>query len=143
MEPEGVIGKQFSEKVGALIDTANYTIDIVVFDWRVYPKDYAKYVQFLNDRIFSAVERGVRVRALVNNQDIAQFLVKKGVKAKIYQSKNLLHAKLMIVDGVDIVCGSHNYTESAMRANEEVSAMFSMPESDNDFTRYFNNLYPL
>lgn len=141
--PHAIIGAQFTEKVGSLIDVAEESIDIVVFDWRVYPTGYAEKVQNFNDRIFSAVERGVTVRALVNNQGILRYLNDNGVKAKLYPMRNLLHTKLLIVDGVHVVCGSHNYSESAMRSNEEVSVLFTMKTDDNDFTNYFNNLWPL
>lgn len=141
--PHAIIGAQFTEKVGSLIDGAEESIDIVVFDWRVYPYGYAEKVQNFNDRIFSAVKRGVTVRALVNNQKNLRYLNDNGVKAKLYPMRNLLHTKLLIVDGVHVVCGSHNYSESAMRSNEEVSVLFTMKTDDNDFTNYFKNLWPL
>lgn len=141
--PQIVIGNQFIKKVTNLIDKAQHTIDIIVFDWRVYPDGYAQRIESLNNSIAKASVDGVRVRALVNNQNICNYLKAHGVLAKMYESNNLLHVKLIIIDSKIIICGSHNYTERAMRANEEVSIIIKLEHDDNELTQYFNNLYPL
>ena len=141
--PQIVIGNQFIKKVTNLIDKAQHSIDIIVFDWRVYPEGYAKQIESLNEAVAKASVDGLRVRALVNNINILNYLKAHGVKAKLYEKKNLLHTKLIIIDSKIIVCGSHNYTERAMRSNEEVSIIIKLDSDDNELTQYFNNLYPL
>jgi len=119
------------------------TIDIIMFDWRIYPIGYNKKISVINTSLMKAVLRGVKVRALVNSNFTKTQLLKMGVSAKLYEQKNMLHTKLVIIDGKIIICGSHNLTESAMSSNEELSVIFQYRNNDNVFVNYFNNLYPL
>jgi phosphatidylserine/phosphatidylglycerophosphate/cardiolipin synthase-like enzyme len=142
-EPKAIVGNKFCGDVCELIEHANHNIDIVIFDWRVYPQGHVRNISIFNERIFSARERGVRVRALVNNETVLNFLKQQGVEAKKYELKKLLHTKLLIIDRKTIVLGSHNYTESAFSSNHEVSVSFTLTDSENDFIRYFEDLWPL
>lgn len=143
MEPVAILGRKYPDVVIPLINSADYSLDIIVFDWRVYMGDSAGAIQDFNNAIFSAVERGVRVRALVNNDSVRAYLEGKGVDVKNYLSPKLLHAKMLIVDNTKIVLGSHNYTQSAFTMNEEVSVFFTLASEKNDFVNYFSRLWPL
>ena len=136
-----IIGKQFPKKVIPLIDQAKTSIDIVVFDWRWYPQDPGASVQLFNQAIVRAVRRGVKVRAIANNDQIISTLNSVGVEAKRLVSKNLVHVKLMILDNEKVVIGSHNYTQSAFQMNFEVSVILDKSENISDFTSFFNNLW--
>jgi phosphatidylserine/phosphatidylglycerophosphate/cardiolipin synthase-like enzyme len=140
-EPIAIFGKNFPVVVIPLIDSAKHSIDIIVFDWRIYPDESAGSVREFNLSIKNAVERGVDVRVLVNNSAVGETLKKWGCKVKKLYSPKLMHAKLMIIDRRIIICGSHNYTQSAFSMNEEVSCAFSMSDDYNDFVQYFNRLY--
>jgi len=143
MEPLAILGRKYPDVVIPLINSADSTIDIVVFDWRVYMGDSAGAIQDFNNAIFSAIERGVVVRALVNNDSVRAYLQQRGVVVKNYVSFKLLHTKMMIVDSNKIILGSHNYTQNAFTMNEEVSVYFKLSSKKNDFLDYFNRLWPL
>lgn len=136
-----IIGKQFPQKVIPLIDKARNSIDVIVFDWRWYPQDPGASVQLFNQAIVRAVRRGVKVRVIANNADIVYILNELGCQAKKLASKNLVHAKMMLIDFETVVVGSHNYTQSAFQMNYELSVILEKPENLADYSDFFNNLY--
>jgi len=138
---ETIIGKQFPQKVIPLIDAAKRSIDIVVFDWRWYPQDPGASVQLFNQALVRAVRRGVKIRAIANNDEIINTLKSVGIEAKKLLSKKLVHVKLMILDNQKVVVGSHNYTQSAFQMNFELSVLLDEPLNISDFFSFFNNLF--
>ena len=138
---QAIISKQFPEKVIPLIDNAVKSIDIVVFDWRWYPQDPGATVQLFNQAIVRAVRRGVRTRAIVNNDEIVRVLKSCGVLAKRLIAKNLVHVKLIVIDDKTVIVGSHNYTQSAFQMNFELSVILDNPEGLAEIQSFFNNLY--
>lgn len=138
---EAIIGREFPTKVIPLIDNAKTEIKIVVFDWRWYPNDPANPCQLFNQSIARAVKRGVSVFAVANSNDVIGILSEIGVQAKKLATKNLMHAKMIIIDQSIIVIGSHNYTQSAFTMNYEISVIFNDATSAKDFLKFFNSIF--
>ena len=138
---EVIIGKQFPDKVIPLIDNSKKSIKAVVFDWRWYPQDPGNPVQLFNQAIVRAVRRGVKVQAIANNDEIVRVLKSCGVNAKRLVTKNLLHCKLIIIDDIIIVMGSHNYTQSAFTTNFELSVILYIEPQNLSFEKFYNNLF--
>jgi len=142
-EPVPIISKDYPRIVIPLIESALYSIDIVVFDWRFYKNDPANSVSLFNTAIAQAVRRGVRVRCLVQNLDVVNNLKAIGCEARQLQSKRILHTKLLIVDKKRVVIGSHNYTQHAFTSNHEASIFVVLSDEKNGLVEYFDNLYGL
>lgn len=142
-EPIPIISKQFSPVLCRLIDQAEHSIDIIVYDWRFYKHDPASAVSLFNASLVRAKTRGVAIRCIVNSANLAALLTDLGFYAKCLPTERILHAKLMIIDGNKIVIGSHNYSQHAFTSNHEASVFFTLSETENQFTKYFNNLYGL
>ena len=138
---ETIIGKDFKQKVVPLIDEAKKSIKIVVFDWRWYLNDPGNPVSLFNQAIVRARRRGVEVKALVNSDEVVKILNKEGCLAKKLNSPNLLHIKMILIDDVIAVVGSHNYTQSAFTMNFELSVIVRGPENLSSMISYFRNLY--
>lgn len=136
-----IVGSQFPKKVIPLIEQSKTSIEIIVFDWRWYPNDPGNSVQLFNQAIIRAVRRGVKVRAIVNNNELLSILNSCGVLARRLTAKNLLHCKLMIIDENIIIIGSHNYTSNAFQMNYELSVILDKVENISVFNSFFNNLY--
>ena len=140
---ETIIGSQFPKKVIPLIDQAVKSIDIIVFDWRWYPQDPGASVQLFNQSIVRARRRGVRVRAIVNNDEIIRVLKEVGCEAKKLITQSLVHSKLMIIDYSLVISGSHNYTQSAFQMNLETSVIFDDAVAAVGFQKFFEGLWGL
>ena len=138
---EAAIEKDFPKKVIPFINAAKNYIDIIVFDWRWYPQDPGASVQLFNQSILRAVRRGVKVRAIANNDGIINILKSENCQAKKIEAKGLVHVKIMIIDNKIVITGSHNYTESAFQRNKELSVILSNFDNILSFTSYFNNLF--
>ncbi len=142
-EPLPIISKDFPDVVIPLIDKAVNSIDIVVFDWRFYKNDPSNPVSLFNASIVRAVSRGVKVRCLVQNYSVAETLKQLGCEAKQLHSKRILHTKLTIIDNVNVIIGSHNYTQNAFCNNHEASIYVRLADKGNSLVQYFNNLFGL
>lgn len=142
-EPLPIISKDFPTVVIPLIDSALHSIDVVVFDWRFYKHDIASPVSLFNQAIARACSRGVRVRCLVQDDGTVDRLRELGCDARKLSTKKILHTKLLIIDNVRIILGSHNYTQHAFTSNHEASIFVICKDIYNGFVGYFNNLYGL
>jgi len=139
--PQAIIAQRFPRIVTPLILSATKSIDIIVYDWRWYPTVGGSSVQTFNDAIVAAARRGVAVRALVNNDALVSLLRSKGIDARRLHSKRMLHTKMLLIDGVHLVIGSHNYTQHGFALNEEASVYVELPTGEHDFSLYFSNLW--
>jgi len=140
---ESVIGKDFPKKIIPLIDSAKQSINIVVYDWRWYPNDPGCAVQIFNQSLVRASRRGVKIKAIVNNDGIVEILKSLEINARRVVLKNIIHAKLMIIDDNIVILGSHNYSQNAFTLNQEISVILSVPEKDHDFSRFFIRFFNL
>lgn len=120
-----LIGSEYPRKAVELFNQAKYEIDLCVFDWRWYPTEPGGAVGLFNASLASAVKRGVRVRAVVNSDDIARRLRGIGVDVHRIVSPKLLHAKVILVDDSVGITGSHNFTAQAFAVNLEVSVVLT------------------
>lgn len=138
-----ISGREYPKQVIPLIERAKNSIDIVVFDWRWYPQDPGAACQLFNQAIIRAVKRGVKIRAIANNDQIINILKKEGCKAARLRTSKLVHCKLMIIDQSIIITGSHNYTQSAFQMNLELSVIIDEGVPNQSFILFFNNLWSL
>lgn len=138
---QAVIGKSFPREVIPLIESAKSSISILVFDWRWYPSDPTSPIQLFNQAILQAHRRGLKVRALVNMRGIVEQLRELGLDCRKIVSKDLLHAKLIIIDDKIAVVGSHNFTQSAFGKNFECSIITTDEETVGKFREYFEIIF--
>jgi phosphatidylserine/phosphatidylglycerophosphate/cardiolipin synthase-like enzyme len=136
-----IIGKEYPNVVIPLINSAEATIEIIVYDWRWYSEDVSCVTQLFNHSIVQAVRRGVKVRAICNSQKVCKILKENGLDVKSLLTEHLVHAKMIIIDDKVVVLGSHNYTQAAFTLNYEISVLAYDPECALSLKQYFNNLF--
>jgi len=137
---ESIFGDEYPKKVLPLIEAAQSSIRIIVFDWRWYPSDPGCACQLFNTALIRARKRSVAISVLTNCEDTMHVLRKNGIVAKKPISRRLLHSKIMIVDGKHLVIGSHNFTQNAFTSNFESSVILRDCETLEEFIYYFNSL---
>jgi len=136
-----IIGAEYPEKVGKLIDKAIFSIDILMFDWRWYKNDPSHPLQIFNQKLVRAVRRGVKIRCITNYAELVDTLNLLGFEAKVWPNSTLLHSKLLIIDKNIVVSGSHNLTGNAFCSNLETSVVFHEPALAKSFGDYFENIW--
>ena len=141
MQCEPIISNEFVAKVKPLIDKSKKSIGVCVFDWRWYPQDIGCQCQIFNQAIIQAKNRGVEIKAVVNQEGIYKILKSLNINVKQEKSSQLLHSKIMIIDENIVITGSHNYSQSAFTANTELSVILSEDENIKMYLEFFNNLF--
>ena len=136
-----IIGREFPKKVTPLIKEAKNTIDIIVYDWRWYPNEIGSAIQIFNYEIVRAIQRGVKIKVLINNNIIEATLKKAGAEIKQLKSEKTVHSKMMIIDDAMAILGSHNYTKNAFELNHETSIIIDDIEAVENFKKYFADLF--
>lgn len=139
--PHVIMGADFVDRVIPLIQEARSRVDIVIFDWRLYPKQPTHPVTRLVESLQHAVQRGVKVRVIVANDGLRDALNRMGFESKRHDSQRMLHVKMMLIDKRFAIIGSHNYTQSAFRENLEVSLAVDLATEENELTKYFSLLW--
>jgi phosphatidylserine/phosphatidylglycerophosphate/cardiolipin synthase-like enzyme len=119
-------------KVIGLIDNAKETIDIEIYVFT--SRDVVEALE-------RAKSRGVQVRIIIernvisdDNDAIFRELASKGFNIRYASSAyKLTHAKFIIVDGVAVLVGSHNLSNSALYKNREASVIIRDSAAVHDF----------
>lgn len=136
-----LIGSDYAIELLTKLNQSKKNIDIVMYDWRFYPDNPEHPISEINQAIFRAVNRGVIVRCVVNNREIANNLKPYKVQAKYLKSSRILHSKIVIIDNEILFIGSHNLTRNAVTTNLESSLMLEIPKEETRIFEYFKNLF--
>ena len=135
-----IIGREYPQVVIPLIEEAQHSIEILVFDWRWYANEPNSNVQKFNNSILQASKRGVKVRALVNNNIMPTILQLEKLSVKRVGTKSMMHVKMIIIDQKKLVIGSHNFSKNAFEFNHEVSLLVEEASEITRCLNYFNML---
>ena len=93
----------------------------------------------LYKELLAAMKRGLDCKVILNyttpenkiikqNIGAAQWLRENGIECKAVGRNRTVHAKMIIVDGVTVILGSHNWSERAMTRNIEASVQVNEHE---------------
>ena len=113
------------------------------------PDDPDDPVNSLLALLCAKASKGLDVKVLVDDVTTKDYpwtiayLKSCGVKVKVWKSRANLHAKVVIVDEEHLLLGSHNWTESALRYNVEVSVYTRSPGAVREALNLFNKLWAL
>lgn len=118
---EILIGKQYPKELLSRINSAKKNIYVFMYDWRWYKQDFACEMSQINHALVCAVRRGVKVNAILNSNEVIETLKSLGMNAVKWNENKLMHAKAVIIDEWVSIVGSHNFSESAMGLNLEIS----------------------
>ncbi len=131
-----------------LIKHANRSIDIIMFVIKYDPGDQDDPANDLLYQLVKASQRGVKVRVLVDDTTLKsypqtiEYLKNSGIEVKLDESSSkTTHAKVIIIDGKIVVIGSHNWTESALKYNHEVSILVKSDVISKTLEDYFDYLW--
>jgi phosphatidylserine/phosphatidylglycerophosphate/cardiolipin synthase-like enzyme len=139
--PYFLFSRQFVPAVIPHIDAAHNSIDVIMFDWRLYPGATEHPVMQLTDALARAASRRVCVRVLGSNALTRARLEQLGIKCRGLYAEKMVHAKVMVIDDEVVIIGSHNYTASAMFRNLEISIIANLGDAATEWRRYFDGLW--
>lgn len=133
------------------IDAAQHEILMSVFSFKtgVHPNSYPDRIA---GHLEKAVKRGVKVTVVLEttrnsadtldlqNRKTGRFLEKKGVRVFYDSPYKSTHTKLIVIDQRLIFLGSHNFTQSALKHNNEISVLLDSPALAVGVRNYILNI---
>lgn len=136
-----VVNKRYLPVLLETIGGAKKSIDFIQLEWQYKPA-----VKRIQDALQAAIERGVKVRGLIEdhidfNVTSVAFLKKFGIDAKLDTTEKMTHNKLFIVDRSTVLMGSTNITENSMERNNETNVLIRDPAVGVFFTDYFEKVW--
>lgn len=138
-----IVGKAYSRVVTGAIRAAKKSIEIVVYDWRWYDSDVSNPVQHFTREILLSAKRGVKVRAICDQQGTVNILKKRGLDIHKIMTKKLVHSKLIIIDDEVVILGSHNFTIGGFLLNLETSIYVAHPAVAVHYKGFFESIWQL
>lgn len=136
-----IIGAEYPKKVIPLIENAQNSIEMCMFDWRWYRDEIANPVSLFNHALVSASRRGVKTRILTQYKEIIDYVRKLGLDVVKWPERSLMHSKFIIIDEKIVIIGSHNITFSAFTSNMETSVIMYNENEVRELLEYFNNIW--
>jgi phosphatidylserine/phosphatidylglycerophosphate/cardiolipin synthase-like enzyme len=105
----------------------------------------------VKEALIDAAKRGVRVRVLLDasddadfsteaNRGIAKELRRRGVSVQFDSPTRTTHTKLVIIDQRYVFLGSHNFTHSALRHNNEASVLIESAKLAQQALNYLQGI---
>jgi phosphatidylserine/phosphatidylglycerophosphate/cardiolipin synthase-like enzyme len=150
-EPTSIYLLENREYYSKLLETvrkANQSVYVVMYVVKYDPKEPDDPVNMLLQVLVDLYKAGKDVKILVDDEtyksypETVQYLVSKGVPVRLDpKAGTTTHAKIVVVDSTYVFVGSHNWTESALTANNEVSALIISKEIAREALAYFSGLW--
>ncbi|WP_240911625.1 phospholipase D-like domain-containing protein [Thermococcus sp. LS1] len=113
-----------------------------MFSMKYDPADSFDWANDLIRALAEAEKRGVNVHVLLEdspdiNQAAYDYLKANGVDVSFDSLETTLHAKVVVIDGKIVFLGSHNWSESALYWNHEVSIKIVSEDLAQSLINYF------
>lgn len=133
--PDIVRNEEYERRAIEVISAARHSIFFSTF--KVYLTKEEKKGGC--NKIFSALlekaREGIEVKAMLQcgydgtslsnlNRIAAKKLIAAGAKVKHLEGRRVVHAKIILVDGLFLLSGSHNWSVGSLRRNFEISFYF-------------------
>jgi phosphatidylserine/phosphatidylglycerophosphate/cardiolipin synthase-like enzyme len=108
----------------------------------------------VKEALIEAVKRGVQVRLFLEvsdgedfsteaNRAVAEELGRQGITVHFDSPTQTTHTKLVIIDQHYVLLGSHNFTHSALRHNNEASVLIESPKLAQQALAYLQRIEEL
>lgn len=150
--PRVLYNRDYVPELVKLFDSAEETIDIMMFSAGYYPDHPEGINQTLYKSIIRAAERNIRVRIILDasswnpnntrkNAMTADFFRRNGVDGIYFDPPDVTtHTKAVIVDSTRCVVGSTNWSFYALAHNNETSILVNSDKLGRELLEIFQNL---
>ena len=127
------------------INSAEKSIYVMMFSMKYDPDDSFDWANDLIRALVAAKNRGVDVHVLLDdsiegNEEAYSYLRSHGVDVSFDSPETTLHAKVIVIDRRLVFLGSHNWSESALYWNHEISLMVASEELAERLIEYFESV---
>ena len=129
------------------IDEAQNEIFISIFSFKA-GEHKNSYPDRIVNHLAKAVKKGVKVYVIlektqdksdelnIQNRTTGKLLEEKGINVYFDSPNKTTHTKLIVIDQRLVLLGSHNFTQSALKYNNEISVLLEGPDLANNARNY-------
>lgn len=136
-----ILNRDYLDYAIKVVNGARSELRIFAYAWRWYENRPESKIQQFNAALMRATKRGVRVRAIVESENMKNMLVARGVECRMVPGNRSMHAKVLCSDDHSILVGSHNLTMRAFEDNIETSVLVHEFEPIAQFSTYFDAVW--
>ena len=129
------------------IDEAKKEIFISMYSFKT-GENGNSYPDRIVSHLAKAVKKGVIVSVVlekatnqsdeltIQNRTTGKLLEEEGIHVYFDAPDKTTHTKVIVIDRRIVILGSHNFTQSALKYNNEVSVLLESPDQANDVRNY-------
>lgn len=151
--PDGPETANYAHVLLTMLQRAEGSIHVVMYRASYYPAYRDSLANDILNALVAAAGRGVEVRVFLDdcafypesaqaNREAAGYLADHGIEVRFDDPSATTHAKLVIVDGRDVVLGSTNWNYYSLEKNLETDlAALGIPELAAAYERFFAYLW--
>ncbi len=118
------------------IQAARFSVDVAIYDFNLWS---------VRDALLRAMDRGVRVRVVMESDNIlepeVQELEAAGIEVVGDRREPLMHHKFVVIDRLDIWTGSMNFTVSGAYRNDNNLLRVRSSRLAENYTREFEEMF--
>jgi len=134
--------REYFRTVQTLIDSANFSIDVIMYTINYYPEYPDSKGHMLLFDLEEAAARGVGVRIITDQtpteKPVLSMLKDSGIEIKYDSKEKTTHAKLIIIDSKIVIIGSTNWSYNSIEKNHEANVLINSRSLAKQFEDYFN-----
>lgn len=143
-----LLDKDYYGNLSVILSRANKSVYVIMYVIKYDPKDPMDPVNTLLNILINLSKRNVDVKIIVDDEtynsypETINYLLSHNISVKLDESSGrTTHTKLVIIDGKIVFLGSHNWTQSALQRNHEVSVVIYDEDVAKILLRYFFDIW--
>ena len=147
-----LIDEKYMKAVMELIKAAKKEVLVVAYMISLPRLEREGKAKMLCDELVNARKRGCECKVILNytsppnravedNKEAAKWMGLNGVEFKYVARNRTVHAKMIIIDGVTLVIGSHNWSQRALERNAEASIEVSENQVVEEAREWFLRIW--
>ncbi|MCC6030945.1 MAG: phospholipase D-like domain-containing protein [Desulfurococcales archaeon] len=143
-----LLDKDYYGNLSVILSRANKSVYVIMYVIKYDPKDPMDPVNTLLNILINLSKRNVDVKIIVDDEtynsypETINYLLSHNISVKLDESSGrTTHTKLVIIDGKIVFLGSHNWTQSALQRNHEVSVLIYDEDVAKILLRYFFDIW--
>lgn len=137
-----------------LLRSAKHSIKIIMFYMRYDKRGETSLSDQLVEEVLAAKNRGVDIQVILDrdrqgdvfksrliNNNAFKALKASGVDVVYDESSKLTHTKLVLVDDLNVILGSHNWTSGSLSAYDDTSLYIKSKSLSQNYNSDFNDRF--
>jgi len=144
--------KSYFRELTGSIEEARRSIEVIMATAHYYPDHPGGLQRSLFVSLAEAVQRGVKVRVILDasdwakditkrNEKTAEYLERKGIEVKFDKPGTTTHAKVVIIDGNKVILGSSNWNYPTYAETFQSNVVVKSAEIARPLQKYFQALW--